>query len=344
MKRSSGKKTLLERLEEGPVFCGEGYLFELEKRGYIQVGPFVPTVVLDHPSAVLELHREFLRCGSDVIEAFTYYGHREKLRLVGRENDLENLNRKALEMAKTVAAEGNALVAGNVSNSTIWDPDDKEKQAEVRRQYAEQLVWAKEADVDFIIGETFDALGEALVALEEIKKMGFTAVITMTFHQEDTTRDHKTLVETFQTLKKHGADVVGINCHRGPATLLPLLKELRKAVDGPIAALPVPLRTTPQAKTMRALCAHPDHVYTDLEHHYCTRYEMAEFAKEAYSIGVRYIGVCCGGQPYILRSMAEALGRDTPASQFSPDLSKHFVFSQKTDKFSEKDKNFAEKF
>jgi len=315
-----------------------------KKRGYIQVGPYVPTVVLDHPGAVIESHREFLRCGSDIIEAFTYYGHREKLRLVGREGDLEKLNRQALQIAKQVAAEGNALVAGNISNSTIWDPEDKEKQAEVRRQYAEQLQWAKEAGVDFIIGETFDMLGEALTALEEIKKLGFVAVITITFHQDEVTRDGKSLKETFQTLKKHGADVVGVNCHRGPATMLPLLKEIRSYVDGPIAAMPCPLRTTQQKKTMRALCQNPDHVYTDLEHHYCTRYEMADFAREAYALGVNYIGVCCGGQPYHIRSMAEALGKITTASKFSPDLSLHFSFNKNSAQFSEKDRAFAAKF
>jgi len=299
---------------------------------------------LDHPSAVIELHREFMRCGSDVVEAFTYYGHREKLRLVGREHDLEKLNRQALQIAKQVAAEGGALVAGNISNSTLWDPDDKAKQTEVRRQYAEQLQWVKEEGVDFVIGETFDMLGEAIVALEEIKKVGLVAVITMTFHQEEITRDGKTIKETFQTLKQHGADVVGVNCHRGPVTMLPLLKEIRSYVDGPIAAMPCPLRTTPQKKTMRALCENPDHIYTDLEHHYCTRYEMAEFAREAYALGVQYIGVCCGGQPYHIRSMSEALGRQTSASKYSPDLSKHFAFNKNSTQFSQIDRTFAAKF
>jgi len=38
------------------------------------------------------------------------------------------------------------------------------------------------------------------------------------------------------------------------------------------------------------------------------------------------MGVCCGGEPYTVRAMAEAIGRKTPASKFSPDLSKHFIF------------------
>ena len=87
------KGDLLERLSAGAVICAEGYLFELERRGYVQAGAFVPEAVLDHPEAVASLHRDFLRAGSDVIEAFTYYGHREKLRLIGKEDRLEPLQR-----------------------------------------------------------------------------------------------------------------------------------------------------------------------------------------------------------------------------------------------------------
>ena len=94
------KPGLLERLNKGAVICAEGYLFELERRGYVQAGAFVPEAVLDHPEAVIALHRDFLRAGSDVIEAFTYYGHREKLRLIGKEDKLESLQRDALTLAK----------------------------------------------------------------------------------------------------------------------------------------------------------------------------------------------------------------------------------------------------
>jgi betaine-homocysteine S-methyltransferase len=75
-----------ERLDTDVVVGAEGYLFELERRGYLQAGPYVPEVVLDAPDAVRQLHREFVRAGSDVVEAFTYYGHREKLKVIGKED------------------------------------------------------------------------------------------------------------------------------------------------------------------------------------------------------------------------------------------------------------------
>src|SRR5918992_3929626 len=101
---------LLERLAQGPVICAEGYLFGFERRGYLQAGAFVPEVVLDHPEKVEQLHREFVHAGSDVVEAFTYYAHREKLRIIDKEHLLEKMNKGALEIAKKVAAETGALV------------------------------------------------------------------------------------------------------------------------------------------------------------------------------------------------------------------------------------------
>src|SRR6476659_6346158 len=104
------KKNILERLKKGTVLGAEGYLFELERRGYIKAGAYVPEVVLDYPDALRELHREFLRAGSEVMVAFTYYAHRSKLRVIGREKDLEPMNRNAISIAKEIAAEGDALV------------------------------------------------------------------------------------------------------------------------------------------------------------------------------------------------------------------------------------------
>jgi len=97
------KAGLLDRLKSGPVICAEGYLFELERRGYLQAGAFVPEAVVENPEVVKRLHEDFVHAGSDVVEAFTYYAHRQKLRVIGRENVLEDINRQALRIARDVA-------------------------------------------------------------------------------------------------------------------------------------------------------------------------------------------------------------------------------------------------
>src|SRR5438552_3696101 len=158
--------TLLERLEAGTVICAEGYLFELERRGYLQAGAFVPEVVLEHPEVVAQLHREFVRAGSDVVEAFTYYAHREKLRVIGKADLVEPMNRDALEIARSVARETGALLAGDICNTNVFLPDDRETHRAAVEMFNEQLGWAADAEVDFVIAETFTWGAEALLALE----------------------------------------------------------------------------------------------------------------------------------------------------------------------------------
>src|SRR5580700_7248505 len=123
--QSTSKRGLLERLATGPVICAEGYLFELERRGYLQAGPFVPEVVIEHPDAVTRLHEDFVHAGSDVVEAFTYYAHRQKLKVIGRENILEDINRQALRIARDVADRHGCLMAGDICNTNAYEADDE---------------------------------------------------------------------------------------------------------------------------------------------------------------------------------------------------------------------------
>ena len=319
---------LLERLDGGPVICAEGYLFELERRGYVQAGPFVPEVVLEHPEVVAQLHRDFVHAGSDVVEAFTYYAHREKMRIVGKEDLLEELNRQALGIARDVARESDALFAGDICNTNVFAEDEKSRRI-VRGMFEEQVAWAADAGVDFVIAETFSHAAEALVALEVIKQAELPAVITFTLHRSPLTRDGLTPAEACRRFEAAGADVVGLNCSRGPATMMDAITSIRDAVSCHVAALPVPYRTGEDSPTFQSLKdpewegqAFP----TALDPLMCNRYEIADFAREAYDLGIHYLGLCCGAGPHHIRSLAEALGKTPPASRYSPDMSRHAYF------------------
>jgi betaine-homocysteine S-methyltransferase len=325
---------LQQRLAEGVVVGAEGYVFELERRGYIKAGPFVPEVILDAPDALRQLHRELLRAGADVMVALTYYAHREKLRDVGRAGDLEEMNRQAVRIANEVAAEGGALVAGNICNTWSYDPEDAERSsAVVRAQYEEQLGWAVQEGVDFVIAETNDYVGEAIIGLEACQELGLPAMVTFASVQDATTYDGYDYVEACRILADRGAAVVGLNCSRGPETMLPLLERIRAAVDVPVAAQPVPYRTSAAAPAFEKLQSGDGrHLFPiALEPFQCTRFEMADFARRARDIGVGYIGICCGGGPHHVRAMAEALGRDTPASRYSPAIELHPVLGTQGD-------------
>ena len=265
------------------------------------------------------------------------------------------MNRTALRLAKEVAAEGDALVAGNICNTNVFLPDDDAGKRESRAMFEEQVGWAVDAGVDFIIGETFSFYEEALLALEVIRAAGEISVITLAVHR-DGLRDDYTVPEACRRLRDAGADVVGLNCIRGPWTMLPVLEEIARVVESPLAALPVPYRTTPDAVNFQALtdpgcdCI-PDLAFpTALDNLTCNRYEIAEFAKKAWALGFNYQGVCCGAGPHHIRLPCGAEASTTsvpcktpPASRYSPDMSKHYALGSDA-KLVQENLDFAKEF
>ena len=205
--------------------------------------------------------------------------------------------------------------------------------------YEEQLSWAVEEGIDFVIAETNDYLGEALIALEVIKELGLPAMVTLATTRPHQTWDGYDYVDACKILADHGADIVGLNCDRGPATMMPIIEQVRRRVSGYIAAQPVPYKTEPETPTFESLkTADGTNVFPiALEPFLCTRFEMADYARQAQVLGVNYIGICCGGSPHYVRAMAEALGRTVTASKYSPAIELHPVIGAKV---KEKEKEF----
>ena len=298
------KKGLLERLAAGPVLGDGGYLLELEKRGWVRAGPFTPEVVLEHPAALRELHLEFRNAGADVLQALTFYASRDKLATVGLAGRLEEMNRAAVRIAREVAGD-QCLVAGNISLTWLYDPGNPASPDAVRAQFDEQLAVQVEEGADFVIGETFSFLGEALLATERGRKTGLPVVITMCFENTDVTPDGFGAAECAIRLADAGADVVGLNCLRNPQTIMPLMRQMRAAVGGYVACQPVGYRTPAGKPDFTSLPEFP----TQLDPLQLSRNEMAAFAREARELGINFIGGCCGVVATHIREMARVLGK-----------------------------------
>ena len=226
-------------------------------------------------------------------------------------------------------------MSGNISNSNIWEEGDKDSQLEVERMFNEMVEWAVDEGADLIMGETFYYAEEAYKALEIIQKSGLPSVINIAPMGENIMRDGVSIVDTCKELEQRGADVVGMNCFRGPQTMLPYLKEIREAISCHMAALPLPFRTTEEHPTFFNLpdnngcTCHAPHgrtFPTALDPLYCNRYEMREFFKEVHSIGIRFLGVCCGATPMHQREVAEAVGLTVPASKYREKMENHFMY------------------
>ena len=317
---------ILERLKEGIVVGDGGTLFELERRGYVSAGPFTPEVSVEHPEALEQLQTDFARAGAQVIQAYTYYAHEEKLKFIGRQASLGEINSSAVKIANNVAGKYDALVAGNLANTWVYKPGDPASHKETRRQFDQQIEYQAPHGVDFFIAETIEFLGEALIAAAAIRDAGYTAMITLGFKYRDQTQEGVALEDAFRQLEDAGVEILGLNCCRDPERMLPLAQRLRNTVSAYVATQPVAYRCSEdkpyfQVQEYQGRVAFP----LELDPFVLTRFEMAEYARQAREMGINYIGGCCGCDPHHLRAMAEALGRTTPASQYSPRLELHTI-------------------
>jgi len=300
------KKGLLERLAEGVVLGDGGYLLELERRGWVRAGPFTPEVALTRPEALRELHTEFREAGAEVLQALTFYASRDKLATVGLEDRLADLNRAAVRIAREVA-DDRCLVAGTLSLTWMYEPGSPSAADRVRATFDEQLEVQAGEGVDFIIGETFSWLGEALIAVESARRTRLPVMVTLCFENQPLTAEGKSPAEAARALADAGADVVGVNCLRNPDQTLPLMEAMRKAVSGYIACQPAAYRTPPGKPDFTSLPEFP----LELDPLQLTRREMAAYAVRARDLGVNYVGACCGTSPAHIREMARALGKLT---------------------------------
>ena len=313
---------LLERLVQGPVLCAEGYLFELERRGYLQAGAYVPEVVLEHPHLVEQLHREFVHAGSDVVEAFTYYGHREKLRLIGKEDLLEPLNRGALAIAGRVAGETGALLAGNVCNTNLYlerrgvaprGPRDVRRAGGVGRRRGRRLRDRRDVPVRRrgAAGARGDPGGRASTPSSRSRSTATRARARAGRRRRraggSRTRAPRSSGSTASAARRRCC-----RCSRRCAR--------RSTSRSPRCRCPT-ARTRPSRRSSRSAAAARSRSRSTRSP--ARRYEVAEFARAALGLGVAYLGLCCGAAPHHIRAMAEAMGRRPPASRYSPDMSKH---------------------
>ncbi|KAJ3604173.1 hypothetical protein NHX12_028914 [Muraenolepis orangiensis] len=308
----SGKKGILERLDAGEVVIGDGgFVFALEKRGYVKAGPWTPEAAAEHPEAVRQLHREFLRAGSNIMQTFTFYASDDKLENRGNQLGFTGaqINEAACDLAREVANEGDGLVAGGVSQTPSYLSCKSE--TDVKAIFKKQLDVFVKKDVDFLIAEYFEHVEEAEWAVQALKETGKPVAASMCIGP-DGDMHGVSPGDCAVRLVKAGAQIVGINCHFDPMTCVKTVKLMKEGVEK--AGLKAHYMVQPLAfHTPDCSCQGfidlPEFPF-GLEPRILTRWDMHQYAREAYKVGIRFIGGCCGFEPYHIRAVAEELATE----------------------------------
>src|SRR5438093_6681603 len=145
-------ENILDRIASQGIVLGDGgYLLELERRGWVDSGSgrekvgtgkgsgqFTPEVAIEHPDALRELHREFLNAGSQVLQALTFFGTREKLNRAGYGGQTEAINAAAVRIAREIAGTS-ALVAGSVSRTQLFEREGTSSAVHVRNMLTDHI-------------------------------------------------------------------------------------------------------------------------------------------------------------------------------------------------------------
>ena len=260
-----------------------------------------------HADVVAGIHRGYFDAGSDIVETNTFGGTRLKLNEYKIGDRTRELNEKGARLARA-AAPPHGYIAGSIGPTSrlpaeyepLGDTTDEEYEATFREQ-AEALA---EGGVDLFAVETMMFPQEATAAIRACKAVTELPVMATMFfqfeelHDRDRTMWGESPADVAKSLLAAGADVVGMNCGRGPDRAIVIIREMRAVTDAPLVAYPnagLPI-TTGDSVT----------------------YELGPEAMAAQypallDAGCNIVGACCGSNPEHIRRIAAVVRGRRPA-------------------------------
>ncbi|HEV8614320.1 MAG TPA: homocysteine S-methyltransferase family protein [Methylomirabilota bacterium] len=256
-----------------------------------------------HADVVRGIHKGYFDAGSDIVETNTFGGTRLKLNEYQIGDRTRELNVKGARLARAAAPAG-GFVAGSIGPTSrlpaeyepLGDTTDEEYVATFKEQ-AEALA---EGGVDLFAVETMMFPQEAIAAIRACKAAADLPVMATMFfmfeelHDRDRTMWGESPAEVAKNLITAGADVVGMNCGRGPDRAIVIIREMRQVTDVPLVAYPnagLPITTG-------------DTVTYELGPE-----EMAREYPALLDAGASVVGACCGSNPEHIRLISEVVRR-----------------------------------
>lgn len=286
----------LEKLEQGTLLIDGAMGTMLHARG-IGFDKCFDELNLTNPAAVADIHREYIEAGAQMVITNTFGANRYKLSKHGLQDDVIEINRAGVELAKRVVAASfkDVLIAGDVGPLGVRiAPYGRVKPEEAREAFAEQVRALNEAGLDLIVIETMSDLYEIHEAIRAAKENSSVPVVaTVTFTRDDVTLLGDDPLKVARRLNESGADVIGVNCSGGPSQLLRILKEMKQAV--------------PNGKFwVKPNAGWPEQVGGRIMYPADPEY-FGEYALSLRAAGANVVGGCCGTTPQHIAAMKKAL-------------------------------------
>ncbi len=252
--------------------------------------------ILEHPQALIDLQRQFVEAGSNIVYAPTFTGNRIKLAEYDLQDKLKEINTGLVQLSKEAVA-GKALVAGDITMTgrqlaPLGDMDFEE----LIDVYKEQISALAEAGADLLVVETMMSLQECRAALIAAKETcDLPVMVTMTFESDGRClfgTDAETAMVVLQSL---GADAVGANCSTGPKEMAKVIVAMKKVAKVPVIAKP--------NAGLPKLDADGNTVYE------MTPEAFGEQMKYVIEAGATIVGGCCGNTPEHIGKLAETVAK-----------------------------------
>ena len=287
---------LLETLEKKTILADGAMGTMLHARG-IGFDSCFDELNLTNPAAVAEVHREYIEAGAELVITNTFGANRFKLSKHGLQDDVAEINRAGVELAKRIVAASfkDVWIAGDIGPLGVRiAPYGRVKPEEARDAFAEQVKALAESGADLIIIETMSDLYEIKEAIAAAKENSSLPIIaSVTFTRDDRTLLGDDPAKVAHRLASAGADVIGVNCSGGPSQLLRILKQMRQA--------------EPSAKFwVKPNAGWPEQVSGRIMYPADAEY-FGDYALLFREAGANIVGGCCGTTPQHIAAMKKSL-------------------------------------
>ncbi|MCJ7491190.1 MAG: bifunctional homocysteine S-methyltransferase/methylenetetrahydrofolate reductase [Dehalococcoidia bacterium] len=293
------RNAFLRTLDERPLLCDGAMGTLLHERG-VPADACLEAISLEDPSLLLQVHSDYIEAGADVIETNTFGANSVKLAHFGLADRLQEINRRAVEIARQAQAQTArpVFVAGAMGPLDVGLPGGESvtlKKAHVAfHEQAEALI---ETGVDLIAIETFPTLAEAKEALRAVRECGdLPVMVQLTFQRDGRTWAGEEPSEVALVLRDLGANVIGVNCVPGPQFALDIIKQLAAAKPAKLSAQP----NAGQPQVRQQAIVYPG-----------TPQSFGEYASRLVEAGASVVGGCCGTTPEHIAAMNQALSGQT---------------------------------